>query len=326
MERAELGDDVFREDPTVIALEKECAERLGKEAALFVPSGTMANSIGIAVSTRPGDEILIMEDAHSYLWEAGSSSRLWGVHPRPLRGEDGCLTPEQVRASVRPDDPHCPRTSLVLLENTHNMQGGIVVTPERIAAVADEAHRLGLLVHLDGARIFNAAVASGRPAAHFTASVDTVSFCFSKGLSCPVGSVIAGDASFMDEALRVRKVLGGAMRQVGILAACARVALSEGIERLGEDHARAARLARELGALPGVSVHPDPPHSNMLMVSIAGEAPDRHSRLEAALEEQGVLTMEFFGRCLRLVTHRNLDDSGLDRAIECFSKTYEKFM
>ncbi|MFQ5655859.1 MAG: threonine aldolase family protein, partial [Planctomycetota bacterium] len=258
MVSAPLGDDVFGDDPTVRALEEEAAALVGKEAALFVPSGTMANSIAVAIATRPGDEIILMDDSHTYLFEGGGSARLWGVHARPLPGEDGCLDPVEVEGAIRPDDPHFPRTSMVLLENTHNMQGGIVVAPEEIARVAAVCRPHSLTLHLDGARLFNGVVALGRPATDFTAPADSVSVCLSKGLSCPVGSLLAGSAEAIGEARRVRKVLGGGMRQAGVLAACGRVALREGIERLADDHRRAAALARGLAALPGVRIFPDP--------------------------------------------------------------------
>lgn len=325
MRDAVLGDDVLDEDPTVHALEREAAKLLGKEASLFVPSGTMANTIAIAVSTRPGDEIVLMEDAHTYLYEAGGSARLWGVHPWPLKTEGGCPTPEQVERAIRSEDPHHPRTSLVLLENTHNMQGGVVVPPERIAAVAAVCREHDLALHMDGARLFNAVAATGREAVEFTQHVDTVSCCLSKGLSCPVGSVLAGTEAAIAEARRVRKLLGGGMRQAGILAACGRVALAESIDRLGEDHRLARKLGAGLASLDGLTVFPDPPQSNIVMARLPGDDRRRHLHWSEALARRGVLAFDIGDSCVRFVTHRHLDEPALDAAIEACKETYAEF-
>ena len=315
---APLGDDVFGDDPTVNALEEEAAALLGKEAAIFTPTGTMANSIAIAVSTRPGDEMILMEDSHIYLYEAGGSARLWGVHARPLPAASGVLTPEAVRAAIRADDPHHPRTRLVCLENTHNMQGGRVVPTEAIEAVAEVCRSEGLHLHLDGARLFHAAVALGVPPAEVARPVDTVSACFSKGLSCPAGSILAGSASAITEARRVRKVLGGGMRQVGILAAPARVALQRGIDRLREDHLRCSRLAEGLHPLAGATLNPDPPQSNILFVRFEGLDGAGHESLVEKLGERGVRALTAGHRGIRLVTHRQIADGDVERTIEAF--------
>jgi threonine aldolase len=317
---ASLGDDVYGEDPTVNALEAEAAEFLGKEASVFVPSGTMANTIAIAVSTRPGDEMILLEDGHVYLYEAGGSARLWGVHARPLAGPNGCLEPSAIEAAIRPDDPHDPVSRLVCLENTHNMQGGLAVAPARLAAVATVCRKHRLHLHLDGARIANAAAALGVPTAAVAAAADTVSLCFSKGLSCPVGSVVAGSASAMKEARRVRKLLGGGMRQAGVIAACARVALREEVPRLAEDHARARRLAAGLRELPGARLDPDPPQTNILFVRFEGLSDPGHDQLAAALAKEGVLTLAIAPRGLRLVTHRDVGDGDIDRTLAVFRK------
>lgn len=315
---APLGDDVFGDDPTVIALEAEAAERFGKEAALFTPSGTMANSIAVAVSTRPGDEMILMEDSHIFLYEAGGSARLWGVHSRTLPGPGGALEPAAVEAAIRADDPHHPRTRLVCLENTHNMQGGVVVPPERIEAVAEVCRRRKLRLHIDGARIFHAEVALGLPVADLVAPADTVSFCLSKGLSCPVGSLLLGRAADIAEARRVRKVLGGGMRQAGVLAAAGRTALREGVERLAEDHARARALADGLRSLPGAVLAPDPPESNIVFVRFPSLDPAGHAALAATLEEGGVRTIAAGKLGIRLVTHRHITDEDVERAIAAF--------
>ncbi len=322
MRRAELGDDVFGDDPTVAALEAEVAERLGKEAALFVPSGTMANSIAIAVSTRPGDEAIMMEDAHTFLFEAGGCARLWGVQTRTLAAERGAPTPEAVESLVRGDDVHFPRTSLLCLENTHNMQAGIVVAPERIAALGEVCRRHGMQLHLDGARLFNAAVASGRTPRDFASAADTVSVCLSKGLSCPVGSLLAGTRERMREARRVRKVLGGGMRQAGVLAACGRVALREQLPLLAQDHERARRLAAGLARLPGVRVSPEPVETNILMVEVSGAEPGRYRRFQTALAREGILIVNILDRRLRFVTHREIGDDAIAAALAACARVF----
>ena len=321
MHDAAVGDDVFGEDPTVLELEERCADMLGFEKALFVPSGTMANNLGIAVSTRPGDEIILLDDAHTYLYEVGGSARLWGVHARPLRAPSGCPSPEQIEGAIRADDQHLPRTSLVLLENTHNMQGGKVVAPETLAPVAETCRRHQLRIHLDGARLFNAAAALERPLRDFTQHVDSVSCCFSKGLGCPVGSIFAGDAESVREAHRVRKLLGGGMRQVGVLAACAAVALEEEVPRLGEDHERAQRLARSLAECPQLDV--EPPQSNILMIRFRPHPSERTTIWQKLLQEKGLWAMALPDYGLRLVLHRDLDAAAIDRAERILLETVE---
>jgi threonine aldolase len=318
MVEAPLGDDVFGDDPTVNLLEQESAERLGKEAALFVPTGTMANSIAIGTLTRPGDEMLLMEDSHIYLYEAGGSSRLWGVHPHPLPSVAGCLDASDIASTIRPDDPHQPRTSLICLENTHNMRGGRVITPEQIAPVAQAAREHQLKMHLDGARLFHAEVALGIPAAQLAAEFDSVSFCLSKGLSCPVGSLLCGSAEQIAEGRRLRKLLGGGMRQVGVLAAPGRVALSQGIDRLADDHRRCQQLAEQLALLPGARIEPHPPQSNIVFVAFDQIDSAGYQQMEADLEALGVRVLAIGERGLRAVLHRQIDDEGLQRAIEAF--------
>ncbi|HIA27425.1 MAG TPA: aminotransferase class I/II-fold pyridoxal phosphate-dependent enzyme [Planctomycetes bacterium] len=317
---APLGDDVFSDDPTVNALENEAAELLDKDAAIFVPSGTMANTIAIAISTCPGDEMVLLEDSHIYLYEAGGSARLWGVHPRPLVGRDCCLDPPQVEAAVRADDVHHPRTSLVCLENTHNMQGGRVIPFARIDAVSEVCRRLGLKLHLDGARIFHAAVKLGVPASRVAAGADTVSFCLSKGLSCPAGSLLCGSAEAIEGARRVRKVLGGGMRQAGILAACGRVALDSGIDRLADDHRLTEKLADGLRHLDGAHLSPDPPESNILFIRFEGVDIEGYQQLQDRLETEGVRTFATGPRGLRMVVHRQVDGAAIDRTLEAFSR------
>ncbi|MEC9477243.1 MAG: GntG family PLP-dependent aldolase [Planctomycetota bacterium] len=318
MAAAPLGDDVFGDDPTVNRLEQVSADRLGKEAAVFVPTGTMANTIAVGTLTRPGDEMLLMEDSHIYLYEAGGSARLWGVHPRPLPSRDGCLDADTITACIRPDDPHQPRTSLICLENTHNMQGGRAIAPERIAAVVAVARQHGLPMHLDGARIFHAEVQLGIPAAEIAAPFDTVSFCLSKGLSCPIGSLLCGSAQNIAEARRLRKLLGGGMRQVGVIAAAGLVALDEGIDRLAEDHQRCQKLADGLRDVPGVQLQPDPPDSNILFIRFEGLNGADYRAMQDQLEQLGVRALEIGELGIRVVFHRQIDDDGVLRAIDAF--------
>ncbi|MGE4631925.1 MAG: GntG family PLP-dependent aldolase [Planctomycetota bacterium] len=316
MAAAPLGDDVFGDDPTVNRLEQVAAQRLGKDAALFVPSGTMANTIAVGTLTRPGDEMLLTEDSHIYLYEAGGSARLWGVHPRPQKSLDGCLDANEIRKSIRPEDAHQPRTSLVCLENSHNMQGGRVITAEQVAPITEVAGEFGLKMHLDGARIFHAEVALSTPAADIAAPFDTVSFCLSKGLSCPIGSLLCGSTDDIAEARRLRKLLGGGMRQVGVIAAAGLVALDEGIDRLAEDHRRCRELADGLRDLDGVQLAPDPPETNILFIRFEDLDGAGHEALVADLEARGIRTLTVGDLGIRAVLHRQIDDPGLHKTIE----------
>ncbi|MEE2882575.1 MAG: GntG family PLP-dependent aldolase [Planctomycetota bacterium] len=315
---APLGDDVFGDDPTVNRLEQVSAARLGKEAAMFVPTGTMANTTAVGTLTRPGDEMILMNDSHIYLYEAGGSARLWGVHPRPLPSVEGCLDANQIRTVIRHDDPHEPRTSLICLENTHNMRGGRAITAEQIAPAVDVAREHGLKMHLDGARIFHAEVKLGISAAEIAAPFDTVSFCLSKGLSCPIGSLLCGSAENIAEARRLRKLLGGGMRQVGVIASAGLVALDEGIDRLAEDHHRCQQLADGLRDIPGVHLEPDPPESNILFVRFDDLDVAGHTDMQDELEKLGVRALAVGDRGIRVVFHRQIDDEGLQRALNAF--------
>ncbi|MCB9868775.1 MAG: aminotransferase class I/II-fold pyridoxal phosphate-dependent enzyme [Planctomycetes bacterium] len=313
MATADVGDDVFGEDPTVAELEREAAAFLGQPRALFVPSGTMANQIALAVHCRPGDEILCDARSHVFLYEGGGAARWTGAQLWPFASDAGFPRPEQLAGMVRADDPHLPRTRVLALENTHNSAGGRVLGPVAAAALIAEAHRLGLQVHVDGARLANAAVASGVAAGELVAGVDSVSLCFSKGLGAPVGSVIAGSAEFVHQARRVRKALGGGMRQVGILAAAARLALRDGPARLAVDHRRAKAVAEALAPLPAFAVDLDAVESNILMLDVTrASAKD----LLEHLESHGIRAMVFGPRRLRFVFHRDLTDAHVDRCIE----------
>lgn len=282
MASAEVGDDVFGEDPTVLALEARVAELLGKPAALFVPSGTMANQLAVGVQCRPGDELIGEAGSHVINFESGALSALWGVQPRTLVGDRGLLSPEQIAPAVRPVADWYPRTRLLVLENTHNRGGGTVWPLERLRACAEAGRAKGLVVHLDGARLFNAQVATGTPAREFAAHADTVSVCFSKGLGAPVGSALAGSRELMRDARRLRKRLGGGMRQAGILAAAALYALEHNVSRLAEDHRSARALAEGLSRIPGASVDPARVDTNMVFADLPVPADEACARMREA--------------------------------------------
>ncbi|HSQ38287.1 MAG TPA: threonine aldolase family protein [Acidimicrobiia bacterium] len=310
MAEAEVGDDSYGEDPTVNLLQQEAAAMVGKEAALFVPSGTMGNQLAINLQTRPGDEVLCTEWAHLRNYERGAAAALSGAAFRTVPGEGGLITPEHVEEALVWAETRLPRVSLLVWENTHNAAGGTVLLPEMVAPATAVARERGLAVHLDGARLFNAAVACGRPAAELAAGADTVMFCFSKGLGAPVGSVLCGTAEFIAEARGVRRRFGGTMRQAGVLAAAARVALHDW-PRLAADHQLARLLAESLDErLPG-SV-PVLPQTNMVQVPGDGLAGGAEAFREA-LARAGVLVGYIRPGVLRFVTHRDVDASDVAR-------------
>ncbi len=331
---AEVGDDVWGEDPTVRALEECVANLLGKEAAVFVPSGTMANQIAIHVHCRPGDELICEERSHVFYFEGGSIARLSGTQVRTLSAQDGFPTPEQVQSVIRPDDPHYPRSRLLVLENTHNMAGGRVATVARIDALAATARSAGMKVHIDGARLINAAVALGCAASELVASADSTTLCLSKGLGAPVGSLLAGEHEFLHEARRVRKALGGGMRQAGVLAAAGLLAVQEGPALLAVDHQRAKALATGLKELawPSSSTGSSSTGSASAGSSSTGQVPvdvaatesnivmlqpgeDSVAPLLSALELQGVRASVAGGGRIRFVLHRDLDDDSVPRCL-----------
>ncbi len=318
MAQAEVGDDVFGEDPTINRLEALAAAKLGKEAAMFIPSGTMGNLSAVLTHCTRGDEVILGDLAHTFLYEAGGVAALGGVHPRPISNRpDGTLDPAQIEAAIRPEDLHYPISRLICLENTHNRCGGAALSVEYTRAVGELARRRGLGLHLDGARIFNAAAALGVPAGDLAAPADSVTFCLSKGLCAPVGSVLCGRADFIRRARHIRKQLGGGMRQAGILAAAGIVALETMVDRLGEDHARARRLAAGLGAIDGIRLEPGTPQTNMVYISLADQAPDAF-QVEQHLAARGVRAKPRDPRRFRLVLHYWVDDAGVDRAVEAF--------
>jgi threonine aldolase len=315
MARAEVGDDVYGEDPTVNALEAEAARRMGKTAGLFVPSGTMANLLGVMAQTQKGDEVIVDSEAHIYHNEAGALSAVGGTIPKPLPTEWGCISGAQLEAALRPADPHYPPTRLVCIENTHNRHGGVAIPAEQIDDLADAAHRHGIRVHLDGARIFNAAVALGVAASWLAAPVDSVTFCLSKGLSAPVGSVLCGDAEFILRARRFRKMLGGGMRQAGIIAAAGLVALEQMIDRLADDHRLARQLAEALAPLDGLRIDLPRVQTNMVRVDL-----ERHDgrTIVGRLRERGVRVSTAWRSRLRLVTNRHVTPDDVPVVVEAF--------
>lgn len=312
MARAEVGDDVFGEDPTIQRLEARVAELLGKEAAVFMPSGTMSNQAAIRAHTEPGDEVLLDASAHVAFYECGAPAALSGVMCRYLEGERGRFTAGQLEAALRPRNVHFPPTKLVVVENTSNRGGGSVWSLAQVAEVSEAAARLGLRRHLDGARLWNAAVATGVPEREFAAHFDSVSVCFSKGLGAPVGSALAGGTAFVRRAHRFRKMFGGGMRQAGVLAAAALYALEHHRDRLAEDHAHARRLAEGLAAAAGLDVDVAAVESNILLVDTPGApAAEVAARLEAA----GVRVLAVGPHRLRAVTHLHITDEDVEEAI-----------
>lgn len=308
MAEAPVGDDVFGEDPTVNRLEEYVAELLGKEAAIYAPSGTMTNQIGVFVNTRRGDEVLLHEGAHVFNYEAGAPAILSAVQVRTLPGERGMISPKTLRDAIRPENVHFARQSLLCLENTHNLAGGTVFPLEDFTAVTAEARELGLKVHLDGARLFNAQAATGIPAREWGEQADTVSVCSSKGLGAPVGSLLAGDEEIIQEARRARKAFGGGMRQAGVIAAASLFAFEHNAERLAEDHARACRLAAGLKEA-GYAV--ETPETNIVLVEV-----EDAERFLAALAREGVLATPRTRSSVRLCTHLDVDDGDVEAAIE----------
>ncbi len=319
MAEAEVGDDVLEGDPTVERLEAEAAAAFGKEAGLFTPTGTMGNLIALKTWCRPGDEVLVEALSHTYNNEAGGAADLAHVMTRTLPSARGLLDPDLVARVIRPESLHSPRTALLCLENTHNFHGGAVVPLERSRALAAVARARGVAVHLDGARLWNAVAATGVPARAWGETADTIQFCLSKGLGAPVGSVVVGPKDWIGRARRVRKALGGGMRQAGVLAAAGLLALREGPGRLHEDHARARRLAEGLAALPGVACDPAACETNIVFARAAAPGPDggvaAHEAFARALEDRGVLAFAIGDLGVRFLTHREVDDADVDRAL-----------
>ncbi len=315
MAEAAVGDDVFSEDPTVNELEALAADQLGKEAGLYVPSGTMANLVAVMTHAQKGDEVLLEAESHTFLNEAGGIAAVAGVFPRTITGKLGYIAPEQLRTTIRSQNVHYPPSRLLCLENTHNRAGGIPFGPEEMNPTCNAAHELGLVVHLDGARIFNAAVALGVPAKAIVRECDSVMFCVSKGLSAPVGSVLVGSQTFIDRARRFRKMVGGGMRQAGVIAAAGVVALKTMVNRLAEDHANARCLAEGLAAVPGLSVDLTRVRTNMVLLEV-GDRLGSAAEFATRMKREGVLAFDVGRQTIRLVTHRHITQGDISRALE----------
>ena len=319
MASAEVGDDVYGEDPTINRLQEISAELMGKEAALFVPSGSMGNLAALLTHCQRGDEAILGELSHPYFYEAGSMAALGGIQPRPLRNQpDGTLLLEEIEAAIREDDPHYPITRLVAVENTHNRCNGIPLTAEYIQAVGKLAKKYKLAFHIDGARIFNAQVALGVPAMKLAAPADSITFCLSKGLCAPVGSVLCGSIEFIAKALRVRKQLGGGMRQAGILAAAGIVALEKMVDRLAEDHERARKLAAGLAQIPSLRVNPQ--YTNIVRFKLADGSKLEPQDIVTRLAKEGVRLGHSGPWGFRTVTHHGIDDAGIEKTLVAFNK------
>jgi threonine aldolase len=320
MADAEVGDDVFGEDPSINRLEKMAAERLGKEAALFVASGTMANLVSLLAHCDRGDEIILGSQAHTFLAEQGGSAAIAGIHPRTLPNQpDGKLDLDDIKFAIRGDDIHFPHTRLIILENTHNGCNGYPLDADYMQAVGEIARRQKLKIHVDGARIFNAAIALNVDPKDLVAEADSVSFCLSKGLAAPVGSVICGTQNFIDKARRARKVVGGGMRQAGVLAAAGIVALNEMVDRLADDHVNASKLAEGLSDMEGLDIDPSGIKTNIVYFEITRK--DLPAiELEKRLNAEGVKISAFGPRRLRAVTHYHISSEDIDMALDSFLK------
>lgn len=321
MYQAEVGDDVFGEDPTVNRLQEMAAQKMGKEAGLFVASGTMGNLIAVLANCQRGDEVMMGHLGHTFLFEGGGISALGGIFPHILKNQaDGSIDLGEVSAAIRPNDIHHPVSRMLILENTHNRCGGVVVSEEYTRAAGEACRKHGLLFHLDGARIFNAAAALHLPAAQLAAPADSVTFCLSKGLCAPVGSVLCGTKDFVARARRLRKMLGGGMRQAGVLAAAGIVALEKMTSRLEEDHLRASRLAQGLAEIPGMRFDQGMPQTNMVFVTIDETIPFSAVEIAVKLADAGIRVSVIGERSFRLVTHYWIDDSDIASVITAFKE------
>ncbi len=305
MYEAEVGDDVYGDDPTVNKLEALAADVLGKEAAVFVPSGTMGNQVSVLAWTGRGDEIILEEEAHIFVYEVGGTAVLSAVQTRTVKGFRGAMDPSRVKLAIRGKNIHFPKTALICLENTHNRSGGCVLPLSNMKAIYEIAKNAGINVHLDGARIFNAAVALGVEVEEVAKHADSVQFCLSKGLCAPVGSMVVGPKEFVDKARGYRKMLGGGMRQAGILAAAGIVALKKMVERLGDDHSNARMIGEYLGAVPGLDIELDTVQTNMVAVGTKGLGVDANT-FSAFLKERGVWANASAHHVVRLVTHNDV--------------------
>ena len=324
MATSQYGDDMVGDDPTVNRLEEMAADMLGKEAGLLLSSGTMGNLVPILALCQRGDDIIIGDKSHIYRAEAGGASALGGVAYHPIPNlPDGTLDPDEVEVNIHPADQHYSPTRLIALENTHNSCNGRALTSDEIASVAVVAHEYDIPLHIDGARLFNAAVALETPPAELVKDADTVTFCLSKGLGCPAGSLLVGDHETIDKARKVRKMLGGAMRQAGIIAAPGIVALETMIDRLADDHANARKLARGLATIPGFEIDPGDVHTNLVFVTTTDELP---AGIAGKLAEQGIMVGDRGNNLWRLVTHNDVLSDDIDHALDVIETTVRESM
>lgn len=321
MAEAEAGDDVYRDDPTVNRLEAMAAERLGKESAIFVPSGTMGNLLALMVHCQRGDEVIVGNKSHVYLNEAGGMSALGGIQPCPVPNQkDGTLALDDIRASIRTEDVHHPITRLVCVENTQNICGGVPLSADYTRQVGELARENGLALHIDGARIFNSVAAQNVDVKELVAPADSVMFCLSKGLVAPIGSMLVGSDKFIARARHLRKMLGGGMRQVGVIAAAGLISLEKMTDRLGEDHLRARKLADGLRKIEGVILDEGTPHTNMIFFNLAEDAPLNAPQVAERMKEHGILVDPDDWRRFRLVTHYWVDEAAVEKTISAFEK------
>ena len=323
MAEAEVGDDIFGEDPTVNALQKKVANFLGKEAALFVPSGTMANQLSIKSHTQPGDEVIIEASSHPYNFEGGAGAALSGIQFNCLKGVRGILEASQIEEAIRPADHHFAVTKLICLENTHNRGGGSIYPLEKMAKIYRLAKSKGLLLHLDGARLWNASVATGIKPHEYAQCADSVSVCLSKGLGAPIGSLVAGSKPFIDHVHRFREMFGGGLRQVGIIAAAGIYALDHHLKRLKEDHQNAKRLAVGLKEFKGVSIDPKHVETNIVIFDVANTGMTG-AQVAEAMKKEGVLVHAFGKTQIRLVTHLDVTSEEIERVLKAFEKVLGK--
>lgn len=324
MAEAEVGDDVYRDDPTVNKLEALAAERLGKESAIFVPSGTMGNLLALLVHCQRGDEVIVGDKSHIYLNEAGGMSALGGMQPCPIPNQkDGTLALDDIFSSIRTEDVHHPITRLICLENTQNICGGVPLTAEYTRQVGEIAHKNSLALHIDGARIFNSAVAQNVDVKELAAPADSVMFCLSKGLGSPIGSMLVGTERFVNRARHLRKMLGGGMRQVGIVAAAGILSLEKMVDRLSEDHKHAKRIAEGLRQIKGIDVDENGPYSNMIYLNLSKDTSISMLQIAERLKEFGVLIDAEDSRRLRLVTHYWIDEDGVEKSVSAFREALQ---
>ena len=319
MMNAAVGDDVAGEDPTVRELERRAAERIGKEAALFVTSGTQGNLVAVLTHTNKGDEVILEAESHIFYYEVGGMSALAGVIPRPVPGKDGVLSPDLIHGALRGDNIHFPKSTLLCLENSHNRGGGAIWSVSETEAACAVAKAAGLRVHLDGARIFNAALAQGCDVKQLAAPVDSVMFCLSKGLGAPVGSILAGSSEFISRARKWRKMLGGGMRQAGVLAAAGLTALNDMVDRLIEDHVLAGKIGRALAVIPGLSVELESLRTNIVVAQI-DQAWGSAERFLTLLRQEGVMGTDFGPQTARFVTHKDVGEEDAEKLIAAVRK------